>query len=189
MKIGILGGSFDPIHTGHAILANFASQSKLVNKVWLMVSRRNPLKSQTIADELDRLAMARIVAGNCENVEVSDFEMHLPEPSYTYDTLRALKEVYPDDEFKIIIGSDSLGNFPKWRNGDKIIKEFGVIVYPRPGYPLPDKELEGFEFLREVPVSDISSTLIRSKIKEGWDIEFLVPEGVKKYIIENQLYK
>lgn len=188
MKTGILGGSFDPLHTGHAILANYVAQTGVVDEVWLMISRRNPLKGETEATESQRVRMAEIAAEKMKNVKVSDFELYMPSPSYTYDTLLALKKKYPDREFCIIIGSDSLAGFGKWRNSEKILKEFGALVYPRPGYPLPDSTPEGVKFLSEVPVSGLSSTFIREKIREGWNIDFFVPAGVAEYIRENNLY-
>lgn len=190
MKIGIYGGSFDPIHSGHAIVANFVSQCNVVDEVWIMVSRKNPIKPHdTYATDTDRLAMARLVSQECRNVNVTAIEMSLPVPSYTYDTLLELKRQYPEHEFHIIIGSDSVMNFPKWRNYERIQKEFGVIVYPRPGYPLPEDEPSGMTFLNGAPEFGISSSLIREYIASGWDINFFVPPAVCEYIEKNNLYR
>ena len=190
MTVGIYGGSFDPIHTGHAMVANFVSQCNVVDEVWIMVSRRNPLKEHTtIASDSDRLSMARLVAFNCRNVKVTDIEMTMPSPSYTYDTLLELKRRYPQDEFKIIIGSDSLQNFHNWRNYLKIQKEFGLIVYPRPGYGMPEIEPDGMIFLNGAPEFGVSSSLVREYISYGWDINYFVPVAVSEYIKENKLYK
>ena len=189
MRIGIYGGSFDPIHTGHAIVANFVSQCGVVDEVWLMVSRRNPLKTRdAAASEDQRLAMANLVAGKCRKVSVTDIELQLPSPSYSYDTLLALKEKYPDKEFSLIIGSDSLENFSNWKNYIKIQKEFGVIVYPRPGYPLEGEEPVGMKFLTGAPEFSISSTLIREYIRDGWNYNYFVPTEVAAYIREHNLY-
>lgn len=190
MTIGIYGGSFDPIHTGHSMVANFVSQCNVVDELWIMVSRRNPLKEHdTYATDLDRLKMAWIVADECENVKVTDIEMELPVPSYTYDTLIELKKRYPEDNFKIVIGSDSLQNFHNWRNSDKIRKEFGVIVYPRPEYHLPEMEPAGMIFLNGAPEFGVSSSLIREYIKWDWNINYFVPVAVSEYIKEHKLYK
>ena len=190
MTIGIYGGSFDPIHTGHAIVANFVAQCNVVDEVWLMVNRRNPLKKNgTIASDSDRLEMASLVAEECCNVIVSDIELRLPTPSYTYDTLKTLKETIPDNSYMLIIGSDSLEGFHNWKNSDKIIKEFGIIVYPRPGYPLPEKEPAGFTFLNGAPEFNISSTLIREYIKDGWNVNFFLPVSVSEFIEKKKLYK
>lgn len=190
MIIGIYGGSFDPIHTGHAMVANFIAQCNIVDEVWIMVSRQNPLKINSVyADDFHRLEMARIVAKNCKNVKVSDLEMSLPAPSYTYDTLLELKKKYPEHEFKIILGGDSLVNFHKWKNADKIQMEFGVIVYPRPGYPLDGPEPLNMKFLTGAPEFSMSSTLIREYISSGWNINYFTPIDVSKYINANHLYR
>lgn len=190
MTIGIYGGSFDPIHTGHAMLANFISQCNLVDEVWLMVSRKNPLKSHhAIASDKDRLEMARMVAKYCKNVKVTDIELTLPLPSYTYVTLQELKIRYPQHTFKVIIGSDSLENFNNWKDHEKIIKEFSVLVYPRPGYPLKGSEPDGMTYITGAPEFSISSSLIREYVNSGWNISYFVPVEVSEYILKKHLYK
>ncbi|MCH5232203.1 MAG: nicotinate (nicotinamide) nucleotide adenylyltransferase [Muribaculaceae bacterium] len=190
MKIGIYGGSFDPIHTGHSILANFVAQCGIVDEVWITVSRKNPMKShQVYASDTDRLKMAESVASECNNVKVCDIEMSMPVPSFTYDTLKKLRGLYPDNEFKIIIGSDSLLGFEQWRNANKIRSEFGVIVYPRPGYPLPAEEPEGMIFLCGAPEFGVSSSLVREYIRDGWNVSYFVPVSVANYIAVKNLYK
>ncbi|MDE6339986.1 MAG: nicotinate-nicotinamide nucleotide adenylyltransferase, partial [Muribaculaceae bacterium] len=122
MNIGIFGGSFDPIHTGHAIIANYASQWEALDEVWLMVSPQNPLKEDnTLSSEDMRCEMAEIVAKDCANVRVSRFEQKLPKPSYSYRTLSLLREKYPEHTFTLIIGSDNWQEFPRWRANDRII--------------------------------------------------------------------
>lgn len=190
MTIGIYGGSFDPIHTGHAMVANFVAQCNVVDEVWIMISRQNPLKPHsTFASDSQRLEMAREVAQNCRNVKVTDIELSLPVPSYTYDTLSVLKKKYPDYEFKIIVGSDSFVNFHNWRNSRKIQEEFGLIVYPRPGYALPEEEPLNTIFLNGAPEFGISSSLVREYIVSGWNINYFVPLNVSEYIRRNNLYK
>ena len=190
MTVGLYGGSFDPIHTGHAVVANFVAQCNVVDEVWLMVSRKNPLKSHsTFASDVDRLEMASQVAEKCEKVKVTDIEMTLPTPSYTIDTLKILKEKYPEHTFKIIIGSDSLENFSRWKDADVIIREFGVIIYPRPGYPLEGEEPEGMTYLNGAPEFSISSSLIREYVKSGWNINYFVPLSVSEYIEKHRLYR
>ena len=190
MRIAIYGGSFDPIHSGHAIIANFVSQCGLVDEVWLMVSRKNPLKeNSTFASDDQRLEMAEMITSDCRNVKVSDFEIHLPIPSYTYNTLTELKKKYPDNEFVLLIGSDNFTVFDKWKNSQEIQKEFGLIVYPRPGYPLPEAEPENVTFLCGAPEIVISSSLIREYVRDGWNINYFVPINVARYIQEKKLYK
>lgn len=190
MTIGIYGGSFDPIHTGHAMLANFVAQCNVVDQVWLMVSRQNPLKDHsTFASESQRLDMARMVAKRCHDVIVSEVELNMPVPSYTIDTLNLLKKKYPHDDFKVIMGSDSLAGFFNWKNAEEILKNFGLIVYPRPGFPMPEFEPEGMTFLQGAPEFSISSSLVREYVRSGWNINYFVPEDVCVYINENRLYR
>lgn len=189
MTIGIYGGSFDPIHIGHAMLANFISQCNVIDELWIVVSRKNPLKAHPVcASDADRLEMARIVSNYCRKVKVNDIEMTLPYPSYTIDTLHSLKTIYPEHSFKIIIGSDNFVDFPKWKDYEKIQKEYGVIVYPRPGYALPATEPENVTFLNGAPEFSISSSLVREYISSGWDINFFVPIEVADYIKKHNLY-
>lgn len=189
-RVGIFGGSFDPIHSGHAIIANIASQSEYIDEVWIMVSRKNPLKERYAeAGEKERLEMAALVAQHCENVKVSDFEMSLPSPSYSYDTLIALKKKYPENSFFLIIGSDSLQDFDRWKKSDQIKKEFGLLVYPRPGYPINVSDEKHIKYLTDAPEIEISSTRIREFLKEGKNVNYLLPISVAKYIKEHDLYK
>lgn len=190
MKIGIYGGSFDPIHTGHAMVANFIAQCNVVDEVWITVSRKNPLKEHEVyATDVHRLEMANLVAKKCENVKVCDIEMHMPVPSFTYDTLSLLKEKYPQHDFKVIIGSDSIINFSLWKDNESILNEFGLIVYPRPGFPLPSREPYNMIFLNGAPEFSISSSLVREYIRSGWNINYFVPVEVFEYINKNKLYK
>lgn len=190
MTIGIYGGSFDPIHTGHAMVANFVAQCNVVDEVWIMVSRKNPLKEHpAVASDNDRLFMASLVAAGCRNVKVTDVEMSLPSPSFTYDTLKHLQSLHPAHKFKIIIGSDSLEGFDRWKNSEAIRKEFGLIVYPRPGFPLTGEEPENTTYLTGAPEFGISSSLIREYIASGWDINYFVPLNVSQYIESHKLYQ
>ena len=190
MVIGIYGGSFDPIHSGHSILANFVSQCGVVDELWLTVCRQNPLKGHNVyANDTHRLDMARIVANKCKNVKVCDIEMSMPVPSYTIETLKKLKSIYPNHEFKVVIGSDSLERFGHWKDHDIILKDFGVVVYPRPGYRMPESEPDGMRFLNGAPEFGISSSLIREYVKDNWDINYFVPTEVAEYIRTNHLYE
>ncbi len=187
-RVCIYGGSFDPVHTGHAIVASYVSQWCGFDEVWIMVSRHNPLKGGTHASDTDRLAMASLMAEKCRNVRVSDFEMHLPVPSYTYTTLRLLREAYPDCEFSLLVGADNWGNFSRWRDHDHILDEFGIVIYPRRGFE-PEKTLPpGVRYLEEAPRMEISSTFIRKAIGEGRDVDFFLPADVKEYAEARHLY-
>ena len=131
-KVGIFGGSFNPIHLGHTALAAYICEQGLVDEVWLMVSPQNPLKRNlTLLDEQDRLTMARLAVASYPMLKASDFEFTLPRPSYTYHTLQALREAYPDCEFSLIIGEDNWQCFDRWYRGKDIARETPIIVYPR----------------------------------------------------------
>lgn len=190
MRIGVYSGSFDPIHTGHAMVANFVAQWGGVDEVWLMVSRLNPLKlGSHPAEDHQRIEMAELVASKCKDVKVSDFEMNLPLPSFTYFTLCNLREKYPEHDFVLIIGSDNWHFMDKWRDPEKIISEFGMIVYPRPGYDMPDNLPDNVKVLRDAPMALVSSTFIRHSVAKGKNVNYFVPCGVAEYIEKNQLYK
>lgn len=189
-SIGILGGSFNPVHIGHLMLANYISQFTDVDGVWLTLSPLNPLKqghNDTVPD-FQRLEMLEIATSESSDIGVCDIELTMPKPSYTSATLKRLQILYPTYRFKLIIGSDNWLIFDKWHNHDEILKGHGIIVYPRPGYPLPDICHENVEIVN-APVIDLSSTFIRRSIAEGKDMNYFLPNGVYKYIIENNLYK
>lgn len=170
MKIGIYGGSFNPIHFGHIGLAKWVVENTDLDELWLMVSPNNPLKDKNIlADENERLAAAKRAIGDGlldigKRIVVSDFEFHLPRPTYTANTLRELTKAYPEHNFTLIIGEDNLRIFHQWKESQYILDHYRVFVYPRHGcqnYTLPlAKDLH---FLHDAPYFDISSTEIREK--------------------------
>lgn len=190
MKIGILGGSFNPIHIGHAILANYITQYTDIEQLWLMVSPQNPLKSK-ISDSYDvhRLAMAELVASKCENVITSGFEFTQPKPSYTISTLEALTKKFPQHEFVLIIGADNWQYFNKWKDSDLILKNHDIYVYPRKGYEIniPD-DLKDKVYSLDSPIVEVSSTFIREQLKDNRNMNFYLPQDVYKYILKNRLY-
>lgn len=188
MRIGIYSGTFDPIHTGHAILASYIAQSGLVDEVWLLVSPRNPLKKEAAAaSDEERLQMAQLAAEGLPGVKVSDFEMHLPLPSYTYRTLRDLRESYPDHQFRLIVGADNWCSFSSWADWKRILSEFGLIVYPRPGF-IVEGLPAGSSLLADAPLIGISSSEIRSDLAAGRCVRYLVPDPVLAYIRDHKLY-
>lgn len=190
MKIGILGGSFNPIHIGHAILANYITQFTDIEQLWLMVSPQNPLKDQQPSSyDVHRIAMAELVASKCDNVITSGLEFTLPRPSYTIDTLNVLTEKFPHHEFTLIIGADNWYYFDKWKDSDVIIKKHNIMIYPRKGYEIiiPDHLKNKVTELNS-PIIDVSSTFIREQLKAGKNMNFYLPQDVYKYILENRLY-
>ena len=192
MKIGIFGGSFDPIHTGHAIIAQYIISSGAVDRLWFMVSPVNPLKAgklRQVADT-DRLRMVEMVSHPLEGVETSAFEFSMPKPSYTIDTLNALQKKFPDDEFYLIIGGDNWELFGKWRNSEEILAKYHVLIYPRLGYEvsIPD-DLKNRVALVGAPIIELSSTEIRERLAKGQSVRYYVPDKVLEYIERKQLYR
>lgn len=189
MRIGIFGGSFDPVHAGHGMVANELSQSGLFDEVWLVPGRINPFKvgREPVSSE-HRINMARIVARKCAAVRVSDIETRLPEPSYSINTLRELVRLYPGHSFRLIIGSDNWAGFMNWREAEAIIRDFGVIIYERPGYMVPDSLPDNVSVVRNMPQMQVSSSYIRDAIAAGRNVNFIVPDGVMDYIGVHGLY-
>lgn len=191
MKIGVLGGSFNPIHIGHAILANYITQCTDIEQLWLMVSPQNPLKSELPQSyDVHRLAMTELVASKCDNVITTGFEFTLPKPSYTVDTLKALREKFPQHEFVLVIGADNWQNFEKWKDWQEILDKHNILVYPRMGSEIviPDDLCNKVEKL-DSPIIEISSTYIREQLKKGKNMNFFLPKDVYRYILENNLYR
>ena len=186
--IGILGGSFNPVHIGHLMIASYLVQWGYVDKIWLTLSPRSPLKkdSMELIPDVKRLAMLNTAIKGATDIDVCDIELSLPKPSFTINALEALSETYPGKKFKLVIGSDNWAVFDKWRNGQKILDNFGVIVYPRPGYPV-ESHVDGMELVN-APTVNISSTFIRKAIANGRNMDYFLPAGVYKYILNHKLY-
>lgn len=183
-------GSFNPIHVGHLIIANTMLQQDGVDEVWLVVSPQNPLKERAslLADH-HRLQMARLAVDDNYGLRVCDIEMHLPLPSYTVVTLAALGEKHPDREFCLIMGSDNLQSLHRWRNYEYILQNHRIFVYPRPGSEQCPLRNHPSVTMVDVPMMDISSTYIRSQIKEHRDVRYLLTEPVYKYLTEMHFYE
>lgn len=191
MKIGIFGGSFDPIHIGHAIIAQHIISSGAVDRLWFMVSPVNPLKAskeRQVADT-DRLRMVEMVSRPMEGVETSAFEFTMPRPSYTIDTLNALQAKFPDDEFYLVTGGDNWQIFNKWRNSEEILAKYHLLIYPRLGYEviIPD-DLKDRVTLVEAPIIELSSTEVRERLANGQSVRYYVPDEVLGYIERHHLY-
>ncbi len=191
MRIGIFGGSFDPIHIGHAIIAQHIINSGAVDRLWFMVSPVNPLKAgrERHVTDTDRLRMVEMVSRPMESVETSAFEFTMPRPSYTIDTLNALQAKFPDDEFYLITGGDNWQIFNRWRNSDEILAKYHLLIYPRLGYEvvIPD-ELKERVALVDAPIIEISSTEIRELLANGQSVRYLVPDEVLAFIEQKNLY-
>ena len=189
MNIGLYFGSFNPIHTGHLIMASYVLEETKLDQIWFVVSPHNPFKQQSsLLNEYDRLHLVRMAVEKEPRFKAIDIEFKLPRPSYTIDTLQYLEEKYPTHNFSIIIGSDSFQNLDKWKNADVLMKRYSFLVYTRPGFP-PRTDLPVQAKILNVPLLEISSTHIRKQIKEGRSIRYLVPDNVMEYIEENGYYR
>ena len=187
--IGLFGGSFNPVHVGHMMIASYLAQWGYVDEVWLSLSPRNPLKdADELITDVKRLNMLALATKGCNHLDICDIELTMPRPSYTINTLDLLRERYPNKHFKLIIGSDNWRIFEKWRSPQRILDEYGVIVYLRPGYPVENTNIDGLE-IANAPMVDISSTFIRNAIAKGRNMNSFLPQGVYKYIIDNKLYQ
>jgi len=190
MKIGLLFGSFNPIHIGHLIIANYLANHTTLDKVWLVVSPQNPLKKYgDLINTYDRLEMARLATDNAQNIEVSDVELKLPQPSYTIDTLTHLKEKYPQHEFALIMGSDNLISLPRWKNYKLILRDHPIYVYPRPGYENAELASHPSVTITMTPQMELSATFIRKSIADKKNVQFFVPDPVLKFIESKSLYR
>jgi len=189
MKIGLLFGSFNPVHVGHLIIANYMANYTNLDKVWLVVSPQNPLKKYgDLANTYDRLEMCKLATDNSSNLQVSDVELKLPQPSYTIDTLTHLKEKYPQHEFALIMGSDNLVSLPKWKNYKLILRDYQIYVYPRPGYENTDLATHPSVTITMTPLMELSATFIRKSLAEKKNVQYFVPEPVLNFIESKNLY-
>jgi len=189
MNIGLYFGSFNPVHTGHLIIASHVVNQTNIQQVWLVVSPQNPFKSTMgLLNEYDRLHLVNLAIDDETRIRASDVEFKLPRPSYTIDTLTYLREKYPQHQFSIIMGSDGFQNLPKWKNADLLIREYPFVIYKRPGFDVTDTWNASVQIL-DAPMLDISATLIRTNIREGKSIRYLVPDKVREEIERNNYYK
>jgi nicotinate-nucleotide adenylyltransferase len=189
MKIGLYFGSFNPIHTGHLIIANHVLNLSAVVEIWIIVSPQNPFKAkseQLAATERFKLVQAAI-AGDAR-LQASDVEFGLSTPSYTINTLDHLKSIYPAHEFMIIMGSDSVLGLNDWKEANRIRSEYHILVYKRPGYEVNTSLSNNIQLL-DAPLLEISSTTIRALIAAQQSIRYLVPEAVRTSIEKNGFYK
>lgn len=189
MNIGLYFGSFNPVHTGHLIIASHVVNQTDIQQVWLVVSPQNPFKNATgLLNEYDRLHLVNLAIDDETRIRASDVEFKLPRPSYTIDTLTYLREKYPQHRFSIIMGSDGFQNLPKWKNADLLIREYAFVIYKRPGFDITETWNASVQIL-DAPMLDISATLIRNNIREGKSIRYLVPDKVREEMERNNYYK
>lgn len=188
MKVGLYFGSFNPVHTGHLIIANHVLNFGDVQEVWFVVSPQNPLKeTHSLLHQLTRLRLVRLAIKDQPHFKASNVEFDLPKPSYTIDTLSYLKEKYPNKEFSVVMGGDSFQNIKKWKNYETLLRDYAIIIYERPGFTI-DLSLSNQLKVLKAPLLDISSTFIRELIKQKKSIQYLVHDEVMNDILANGYY-
>ena len=196
-KIGLFFGSFNPIHIGHLILANYILENSDMEELWFVVSPQNPFKDKkSLLNDHNRLDMVQLSVKNYPKLRASNIEFSLPKPSYTIDTLTYLNEKYPDYSFALIMGEDNLKSLPKWKNYEKLVSDYQIIVYPRTfegnvSTSLNDSELRNHEniSLINAPIIELSATEIRKMIKEGKNVRPMLPPEVFEYLDGSSFYK
>jgi nicotinate-nucleotide adenylyltransferase len=188
-NIGLYFGSFNPVHIGHLVIANYIVEFTEIGQLWFVVSPHNPHKKKAgLLNDFDRLEMVNLAIEGDERLQVCDIEFYLPKPSYTVDTLAYLTDRYPSYNFRIIMGSDNLKNFHKWKNYETIINNYGIIIYPRPGFSCEGCESYPDITVTKAPQMDISSSFIRKAINKGKDVRHFLPLPVWKYIDKKGFY-
>lgn len=192
-KIGLFFGSFNPIHIGHLILANYILENSDMDELWFVVSPQNPFKDKkSLLTDHNRLDMVQLAVKNYPKMRASNVEFSLPKPSYTIDTLTYLKEKYPNYSFALIMGEDNLDSLPKWKNAEKLMSDYQIIVYPRTF----EGEKKDSEYLQHenmsminAPIIELSATEIRNMIKEGKNVRPMLPPEVFEYLDGSSFYK
>ena len=190
MKTGLFFGSFNPIHAGHLMIANYMANFTDLDEVWMVVSPHNPLKDKRkLSNKYDRLEMAKLATENSEHLKVSDIEFGLPQPSYTIDTLAYLGEKYPGREFVLIMGADNLVSFKKWKNYEVLLANYKIFVYPRSGSDTSEWIGHPAVVFTDTPEMEISSTFIRKAIAAGKNVQYFVPDRVLDFIESKSMYR
>ena len=189
MHIGLYFGSFNPIHIGHLLVADTVAHDAHLDKVWFVISPRSPFKvDQELLHHFDRLDMVRLAIADNDKLGTTDIEFSLPQPNYTIDTLDALKAKYPQHRFSLVMGEDNLASLHKWKDAERIVTEYKVIVYPRPG--TKEGPLSQHPSVQHVyaPLMDVSATYIRKRLQAGLPVGYLVPESVQQYMRLKKLF-
>ena len=190
MKIGLFFGSFNPVHTGHLIIANYILEYSDLQRIWFVVSPHNPLKEKkSLLNQNDRLHLVRLAIEDNSKFKVSDIEFKLPQPSYTIDTLIYLHEKFPQHEFCLIMGSDNLATIDKWKNYEQLLKRYQFYIYQRKGSTKSIYHDYPNVHVLETPMIEISATQIRNMLKEKKSVRYLVPEKVYEYLSTSSLYR
>ena len=189
-KVGLFFGSFNPIHNGHLMLANYLAEYGGLDEIWFVVSPQNPFKDKkSLLADRHRLYMVEMAINGDERFQVCDIEFYMPQPSYTIDTLTRLQERHPNTDFYLICGMDNIESFKKWKNYEAILQYHHLMVYPRKGYSSNELVDHPSVKIIEAPEIEVSSTFIRNAIGEGKDVRYFVPKEVYKYIVDMHFYE
>lgn len=190
-KVGLYFGSYNPIHIGHLAIGNYLVEYTDIDQLWFVVSPQNPFKKKNnLLDDYQRLEMVHRAVEGDDRLRASNIEFGLPKPSFTIDTLTYLKEQHPNHQFVIFMGSDNLEHFHKWKNYETIVENFGVIVYPRPGFDKSKVKFhDNITIAEGAPLMEISSSFIREAIQNGKDVRHFLPKKTSEYLEEMNFYK
>jgi nicotinate-nucleotide adenylyltransferase len=184
-RIGLLFGSFNPVHTGHLILAEYFATRTDLAEVWLVVSPQSPFKvGDALLPEAQRLYLVEVAIAGNPRLRAEDIELSLPRPSYTIATLDALRQRYSSTEFVLLMGADNILGLPRWQEAARLLAEVDIYVYPRPGIPLPDLAAFPRARIMQAPLLDISATYIRESLRLGHSIRYLVPAAVEAELLK-----
>lgn len=188
--VGLFFGSFNPIHIGHLALANYFLEFAGLKQIWFVVSPHNPFKEKnTLLQDYHRLELVNRSIGDYTRFKASNIEFKMPQPNYTIHTLTLLSEKYPQHDFSLIMGSDNLESFHKWKNYEVILEHYQVLVYPRPGHPGGTLMDHPSVTLIQAPVIEVSSSFIRAAVRDGKDVRFFMQEAGYNYLKEMHFYE
>lgn len=189
-KTGLFFGSFNPIHLGHLMIASWMTEFTDIGQVWFVISPHNPLKEKSsLLPDVNRLYMVNVAVEDEPKFKASNIEFHLPQPSYTIDTMTYITEQYPDKEFVLIAGSDTLPTLHKWKNYEQLLDQYSFYIYPRPDVsksPFDDHPHVSFV---NAPLIEVSSSFIREAIKDGKNMQYFLPVKVWDYIEKMGFYR
>jgi nicotinate-nucleotide adenylyltransferase len=192
MKVGLFFGTFNPIHIGHLIIANYMAEFSDLEEIWFVITPQSPFKQKkSMLANHHRLAIANIAVEEFPKLKTSDIEFKLQQPNYTVNTLIHMEEKYPDHQFCLIMGEDNLKGFHKWKNYETILQNYELYVYPRISDGTTENQFLSHPKVHSVaaPIVEISSTFIRKAIKNNKNIQPMLPANVWKYIDEMNFYK
>lgn len=189
MNIGLFFGTFNPIHNGHLAIAKYMLKTTAIEEVWFVVSPHNPLKEKNkLLNEKVRLRLVKMAVKDLAGMKVCDAEFHLPQPSYTINTLKFLKQKFPEHIFSLIIGSDNLVSLPKWKNYKTILRRHHIYVYRR-SKKIKSPLLYGHHvFLTYSPLMQVSSTEVRKRIREGKSVKKFLPEKIRMEVEKKKYF-